>query len=304
MSGRREAPRAARQSRLAPVSSRPPINRTLGFPQSGCKRAPISGSVPLQHSQDGLTDQPECHGCARGWPAAFAAAAGHGHEPRSLTGTVPRRVIARNGHYARPFLTAAAALAQRPLARARLCCPRRHRYYGLSRQSPCLPTISRVCGYTPGLCHPVGCWLAWRPSPLCAIDPSLGATAHTPESPAGAYVRFLPRRRWPSPSTERLGAPTSTVGFERSQWEFLVDTITTLQRSLNAAAPSVARPLDQPTSTRSWSGRRDLYFRAFTRGGRPPSAPDMTTWAHRTSPRAGLAPAGSIRLRAAPVEVV
>src|SRR5207302_9866409 len=66
LSGRREAPRAARQSRLAPVSSRPPINRTLGFPQSGCKRAPISGSVPLQHSQDGLTDQPECHGCARG----------------------------------------------------------------------------------------------------------------------------------------------------------------------------------------------------------------------------------------------
>ena len=175
---------------------------------------------------------------------------------------------------------------------------------GLSRQCPCLPATSRVCGYTPGLCHPVGCWLAWRPSPLCDIDPSLGATAHTPGSPAGASVRFLPRRRWPSPSTDRLGAPNTTAGVEHSQRELLVDTITTLQRSLNAAAPSVARPLDQPTSTRSWSGRRDLYFRAFTRGGRPPSAPDITTWAHRTSPRAGLAPAGSIRLRAAPVEVV
>ena len=220
-------------------------------------------------------------------------------EARSLTGTVPRRVIAHCGHYARPSLQTAAALAQRPFARARLCCPRRHRYYGLSRQSRRLPTTSRVGGYTPGLCHTVGCWLASRPSPLCDIDPSLGATAHTPGSPAGAYVRFLPRRRWPSPSTDRLGAPSTTAGFEHSQRKLLVDTITTLQRSLNAAAPSVARPLDQPTSTRNWSGRRDLYVRAFTRGGRPPSAPDMTTWAHRTSPRAGLAPAGSIRLRAA-----
>jgi transposase len=46
VSGRREAPRAARTRRLAPVSSRPPINRTLGSPQSGCKQAHISGSVP------------------------------------------------------------------------------------------------------------------------------------------------------------------------------------------------------------------------------------------------------------------
>ena len=66
VSGRREAPHAARQSRLAPVSSRPPINRTLGSPQSGCKRAHISGSIPPDPSRDRLTDQPECRGLGTG----------------------------------------------------------------------------------------------------------------------------------------------------------------------------------------------------------------------------------------------
>ena len=42
-----------------------------------------------------------------------------------------------------------------------------------------------------------------------------------------------------------------------------------------------------------------MYFRAFTPKGHPPNAPDMTTWAHRTTPRAGLTPAGSMLLRAA-----
>src|SRR5450755_1799716 len=96
-SGRQEAPRAARQSRLAPVSSRPPINRTLGFPQSGWKRAPISDRVPCRVRGDGLLDQPSCRRQLAGWPAAFAAAARHDHEARSLSGTTPRRVIAASG---------------------------------------------------------------------------------------------------------------------------------------------------------------------------------------------------------------
>ena len=96
-SGRQEAPRAARRSRLAPVSSRPPINRTLGSPQSGWKRAHISGRIPCRVRGDGLLDQPSCRQQLPGWPAAFAATAGHDHEARSHAGTAPRRVIAASG---------------------------------------------------------------------------------------------------------------------------------------------------------------------------------------------------------------
>ena len=38
-------------------------------------------------------------------------------------------------------------------------------------------------------------------------------------------------------------------------------------------------PLDQPTTTPRDRAAGHLYFRAFTPKGRPPSAPDMTTWA-------------------------
>jgi hypothetical protein len=38
-------------------------------------------------------------------------------------------------------------------------------------------------------------------------------------------------------------------------------------------------PLDQPTSTPWGRAAGHLYFRAFTPKGRPPGAPDMTTWA-------------------------
>jgi len=96
-SGRREAPRAARNIRLAPVSSRPPINRTLGFPQSGWKRAHISDRVPHRVRGDGLLDQPTCRRQLAGWLAAFAAARGPDHEARSHIGTAPRRVIAASG---------------------------------------------------------------------------------------------------------------------------------------------------------------------------------------------------------------
>ena len=46
-------------------------------------------------------------------------------------------------------------------------------------------------------------------------------------------------------------------------------------------------------------GRRVLVLPGFHAQGSPPGAPDMTTWAHRTTPRAGLPPAGSMLLRAA-----
>jgi len=82
----------------------PPINRTLGFPQSGWKRAHISGRIPCRVRGDGLLDQPSCRQQLPGWPAAFAATAGHDHEARSHTGTASRRVIAAKRHYAQPSL--------------------------------------------------------------------------------------------------------------------------------------------------------------------------------------------------------
>ena len=177
-SGRREAPRAARQSRLAPVSSRPPINRTLGFPQSGWKRAHISDRVPRRVRGDGLLDQPSCRRQLAGWPAAFAAARGHDQR-----GAQPYRHCApardsRKRHYAQPFLQATATLAQRPFARARLCCPRRHRSYGLSRQSGALSATSRFAvirrvfairsglGWAPDLPHFETSILSLVPPPL------------------------------------------------------------------------------------------------------------------------------------------
>jgi hypothetical protein len=119
-------------------------NRTLGFPQSGWKRAHISGRIPCRVRGDGLLDQPSCRQQLPGWPAAFAATAGHDHEARSHAGTAPRRVIAAKRHYAQPFPKATATPAQRPFARARLCCPRRHHSYGLSRQSAALSATSRA----------------------------------------------------------------------------------------------------------------------------------------------------------------
>jgi hypothetical protein len=38
-------------------------------------------------------------------------------------------------------------------------------------------------------------------------------------------------------------------------------------------------PLDQPTTTPKGRATGHLYFRAFTLTGRPPNAPDITTWA-------------------------
>ena len=139
--GRRRAPHGKADWRRFPPA---PYQPDVGFSPVRLQASAYQRQHSPAHSRDGLTDQPECRGCAQGWRAAFAAAARHGREARGLTGTVPRRVIAHNGHYARPSLQTAAALAQRPFARARLCCPRRHRYYGLSRQSRRLPTTSRV----------------------------------------------------------------------------------------------------------------------------------------------------------------
>jgi hypothetical protein len=80
---------------------------------------------------------------------------------------------------------------------------------------------------------------------------------------------FFPADTGLRPSMKGSALPISTIGIEHSHREFLVVTLTTLQRSLYAAAPSVARPLDQSTSTR-WPGRRVLILPGLHAQGSPP----------------------------------
>ena len=228
---------------------------------------------------DGLLDQPSCRRQVAGWPAAFAATAGRDHEARSHAGTAPQRVIAAERHYAQPSPQATATLAQRPFARARLCCPRRHHSYGLSRQSAALSATSRsaVIRRVFAIRSGLG-WAADLPhfetSILSLVPPPLR------RGTADACVRFVPRRRWPSPFSDGLGAPTLPQL-----------ALSTPRRGLLAGAPDDAaairltlRPqgLLAPLANRPRPYGRaagHLYFRAFTPRGRPPGAPDMTTWA-------------------------
>ncbi len=202
------------------------------------------------------------------------------------------------GHYAWPFPKAAAAPAQRPFARARLCCPRRHRSYGLSRQSAPLPATSRSAvirrvfamrsglGWDADLPRVEHRSLPWCRRPYAGEPCGCTCPVTSPQTLAFAHA------------TEARRSQDSTAGLEHSptKRELSVDAFTTLQRSLDATAPRLARPLSQPTSTDT-AGPSGTCTSDSTRC-HPPGVPDMTTWAHRTTPRAGLSPAGSMLLRA------
>ena len=216
----------------------------------------------------------------------------------ALTGTAPRRVIAPQGTTPGPSPRHRPRPPRGPLL-GRGCVVlaviARTASAASLRPSRRLPVLRLYAGSLPS-----GRVLAGTQTfPALNIDPCLGATAHTPGSPAGARVRFLPRRRWPSPMRQRLGAPGSPqlALSAPPQRELLVDGLTTLQRSRDAAAPRLARPLSQPTSTKT-VGPSGTCTSGSTPRSRPPDAPDMTTWVHRTTPRTGLSPAGSMLLRA------
>src|ERR1035441_7729001 len=279
-SGRREAPRAARQSRLAPVSSHPPINRTLGFPQSGWKRAHISSRVPHRVHGDGLLDQPSCRRQLAGWLAAFAAARGPDHEARSHTGTAPRRVIAASG------TTPSLSCKQRP---------RSPRGPLLRRGCVVLAVIARTASAAslePSRRLPV-LRLYAEPLPcgrvLAGLQtfPTLRHRSFPwchrlyAEEPRGCICPILPRRHWPSPCSNGLGAPTfPQLAMSTPQRGLLVgDRHDAAAIRLTLRPQGLLAPLDQPTRPQEGRAAGHLYFRAFTPKGRPPGAPDMTTWA-------------------------
>jgi hypothetical protein len=96
----------------------------------------------------------------------------------AIFGTCAPARDSRKRHYARSFLQATATLTQRPFAQARLCCPRRHRSYGLSRQPGALSATSRFAvirrilairsglGWAPDLPHFETSILSLVPLPL------------------------------------------------------------------------------------------------------------------------------------------
>jgi len=130
------------------------------------------------------------------------------------------------GHYARPFPEATATLTQRPFARARLCCPRRHRSYGLSRQSAPLPTTSRfpvirrVFAIRPGL--------GWN-ADLPRFEPSILALVPPPIRRGALRVHvsdYFPADAGLRPCDRGSALPLSTAGLERSlKGELLVDAV-------------------------------------------------------------------------------
>jgi hypothetical protein len=210
-SGRREAPRAARPCRLAPVSSRPPINRTLGFPQSGWKRAPFSGRIPRRVARDRLTDQPFTSQTHTG----LACHLRRHEQGDDLGGTSapardsPQRALRQATLRQRPRST------QRPFARARLCCPRRHRSYGLSRQSTALPATSlsvirRVFAIRPGI--------GWA-ADLPRFEPSILPSVPTPlrrRAPRVHTSDFFPADTGLRQVVNGSALSNSTVGIEHS----------------------------------------------------------------------------------------
>ena len=150
--------------------------------------------------------------------------------------------------------------------------------------------------------HTVGSWLgtdtfpalSHRSLPWCR-RPYAGepceCTRPIPSPQTLAFAQFQGARRSHAPQLA-LSTPQQAGG---SWWIH----ITTLQRSLHATAPRLACPLSQPTSPAHRRAVGYVYIRAFTPQGHPRDVPDMTTWAHRTTPRTGLSPAGSMLLRAA-----
>ena len=160
-----------------------------------------------------------------------------------------------------------------------MCCPRRHRSYGLSRQSGALSATSRFAvigrvlairsglGWAPDLPHFETSILSLVPPPLRRGAPRV----HMSDSfPADTGLRpVLTGSALPIPTVGHEHPPKGALGGRPSR---------RCSDSLDAAAPRIARA-PGPTDLQWGRAAGHLYFRAFTPKGRPPGAPDMTTWA-------------------------
>ena len=157
------------------------------------------------------------------------------------------------------------------------------------------------CGYTPSPCHTVGSWLGTDTFPALSHRSLPWCRRPYAESPAGAHVRFLPRRHWPSPCSNGLGAPTfPQLAMSTPQRGLLVgDRHDAAAIRLTLRPQGLLAPLDQPTSTPVGPGRRALVLPGFHAQGSPPGRAGYDYLGNRKTPRAGLSPAGSMLLWAA-----
>jgi hypothetical protein len=119
----------------------------------------------------------------------------------------------------------------------------------------------------------------------------------TPEGRSRAYAQLLPQPHWPLPMLPRLGTFTPTVALSTPYGSSKWVKITTLQCSLYVAASSVANLLGH--RPRLLAGPLGSLHPGFRLASHLLEAPDNATGASWVTPRAGLAPAGRIVLRAA-----
>jgi hypothetical protein len=84
----------------------------------------------------------------------------------------------------------------------------------------------------------------------------------TPGSPSAAYAQFLHRRRWPSPSLDRLGTPKYPIIRFRWDGDFVASWFAHSLRPVELLAPlaDLTRYFTQPTG---------LLLPGFRRGGHP-----------------------------------
>ena len=151
-----------------------------------------------------------------------------------------------------------------------------------------------IAGYTAGLCPTTWSGLPPRPSLLSVSTPSPRAAIPTPAEGRGSICPVFPQPQWPSPLLNWVGSciyPDTDFGR---------GILTTLQCSLYAVARRVASPPGSVRPNADALAAEDIYTRACPRGDRSPPESGMTTQHHRMDTVAGLAPAGALRLQAAP----
>jgi hypothetical protein len=170
------------------------------------------------------------------------------------------------------FPEATATPTQRPFARARLCCPHRHRSYGLSRQSAALSATSRFAVIRRVLAIRSG--LGWAPdlphfetSILSLVPPPLRRRALrvlvSDSFPADTGLRpVLTGSALPIPTVGHEYPPKGALGGRPSR---------RCSDSLNAAAPRIARA-PGPTDLDHTAGPPGTCTSGLSRPGVAPRA--------------------------------
>jgi hypothetical protein len=270
-----------------PTFPPPPLSfRTAGFPQYGWKVG-LSGNAFPHATQ--LKPAPGIPCASRRFALALRALRGHTLRPAL-------RQVGGLG-FALPFeeLT---PLPQRSSLRSGFCCP------SPSTLSRPHPPHSRA--------HSVFAALRLMRNAFAVLvrlgDPQVVPcfrcvllldmpSSTTTGSPSGAHAQFLHRRRWPSPSVERLGTPKYPIIRFRRDGVFVASRFTVCY--LHSLRPAgLLAPLADLTGYLSQPSGAFTSGLSADRSPFPP--PDITTVATEQPPPVGLPPTGTAASIAAP----